>query len=164
MKYTKDKYIWGVLRLCLGWTFLWPFLDKVFGLGFATTADKAWLAGNSPTFGFLKFATKGPFAGVFQSIAGNPVVDWVFMMGLLLIGLSLLLGVGVKIAGYSGALMLVLMYIAGFMPPKQNPFLDEHLIHVVMLIGFTFVDAGNYLGFGNWWSNTSLVKKYSFLK
>ena len=31
----------GVVRILLGFTFLWAFVDKTFGLGFATT--KAWL-------------------------------------------------------------------------------------------------------------------------
>lgn len=164
MKYTKDKYVWGILRIFLGWTFFWSFLDKLFGLGFDTAADKSWLVGASPTFGFLKFATKGPLAGMYQAMAGNPVVDWLFMMGLLLIGLSLLLGIGVKIAGYSGALMMVLMYTAGSIFPEHNPFLDEHLIYAVILLGFTFVNAGQYIGFGGWWSRTRLVQRYSFLK
>lgn len=34
----------GVTRLALGWVFLGAFLDKTFGLGFATPADAAWLA------------------------------------------------------------------------------------------------------------------------
>ncbi len=55
-------YVWAVLRLGMGWTFSWAFIDKVFGLGFATKAAGAWLNGGSPTFGFLKFGTKGPFA------------------------------------------------------------------------------------------------------
>jgi len=50
----------------MGWTMLWPFLDKLFGLGFATSSDKSWLSGTSPTFGFLKFGTKGPFMQFFQ--------------------------------------------------------------------------------------------------
>ena len=85
MENFKSQYVWGVLRLLLGWTFLWAFVDKLFGLGFNTVADKSWLDGVSPTFGFLKFGTKGPFASLYQSLAGNPVVDWLFMMGLLLI-------------------------------------------------------------------------------
>jgi hypothetical protein len=28
--------VWGMLRIALGWTFLWAFLDKAFALGFAT--------------------------------------------------------------------------------------------------------------------------------
>ena len=88
----------ALLRIGLGWIFLWAFIDKVFGLGFATEAGKHWLTGASPTMGFLKFGTKGPLAGVFQAMAGSPVVDWLFMLGLLLIGLALILGIGMKIA------------------------------------------------------------------
>ena len=57
------KPIFVLLRLSMGWLFLWGFLDKTFGLNFATTPEDAWLAGGSPTYGFLSYATKGPFAG-----------------------------------------------------------------------------------------------------
>jgi len=164
MKYTKDKYFWGILRLFASWTFLWTFFDKLFGLGFNVTPDKAWIVGNSPTFGFLKFAAKGPFAGFYQSLAGNQIVDWVFMLGVLLMGLALLLGIGVKIAGYAGALFYIFIYTAGFIPPEFNPFLDEHLYYVVLMLAFASVDAGDYIGFGAWWSRTRLVQKYPFLK
>ncbi|MBI4812415.1 hypothetical protein HY798_03185 [Candidatus Falkowbacteria bacterium] len=164
MNLTKDQVIWGLLRLGMGWIFFWAFIDKVFGLGFATASGKGWLDGGSPTFGFLKFATHGPLAGIYQSMAGNPVVDWLFMIGLLLIGLALLLGMGVKIAGYSGALMLVLMYTAGFMPPVHNPFLDDHIINAIIMIGLTVVDAGSWLGFGRWWGNTKIVQRFGWLK
>jgi thiosulfate dehydrogenase (quinone) large subunit len=164
MSYTKDNYVWGLLRLALGWTFLWAFLDKLFGWGFATAPEAAWLAGGSPTTGFLSFATKGPFAGLYQSLAGSAVVDWMFMLGLLLIGAALLLGVGVKVAGYAGALLMVLMYTAGSMPLEHNPFLDEHVIYAVLLIGFTFVPSGQWLGFGSQWSKTKLVQTHPWLQ
>jgi thiosulfate dehydrogenase [quinone] large subunit len=54
----KEKYIWASLRIALGWIMLWPLLDKLFGLGFATTAEKAWLTGASPTLGFLKSSSE----------------------------------------------------------------------------------------------------------
>ena len=61
----------------MGFIFLWAFLDKTFGLGVATPADKAWIAGGSPTTGFLSNAVQGPFATFFNSLAGVPVVyDW----------------------------------------------------------------------------------------
>ncbi len=66
------RYLWAVTRLCLGWTFLWPFLDKTFGLGHETPWSKAWLNGGSPTNGFLAGAT-GPFAGL--STTASPVPD-----------------------------------------------------------------------------------------
>ena len=42
-------WVWPVLRIALGFVFLWTFLDKTFGLGFATPAEKAWVTGASPT-------------------------------------------------------------------------------------------------------------------
>ena len=61
------RYVWAVLRLLMGWTFFWAFIDKLFGLGFATAAESSWLNGGSPTAGFLKFATHGPFAEFYQA-------------------------------------------------------------------------------------------------
>src|SRR3989344_8534176 len=101
---------WVALRITLGLILLWAFLDKLWGLGFATAADKSWLLGTSPTAGFLQFAAKGPFAPLYQAMAGSLVVDLLFMLGLLLIGLSLIFGIGIRIAGYSGALLMFLMW------------------------------------------------------
>lgn len=158
------RYFWAILRICMGWLFLWPFLDKLFGLGYSTSAEAAWIAGGSPTMGFLTFGTKGPFAEIFQSLAGNIFIDWIFMIGLLLIGLALILGIGVRIAGYSGALMLIFMYLAGFIPPEHNPFLDDHFIYALVMIGLTMTASGNTWGFGKKWAKSKLVSKYSILK
>ncbi|MBC8500399.1 MAG: hypothetical protein ISS25_03750 [Nanoarchaeota archaeon] len=163
MKYAKKQYVLAFVRIGLGWIFLWAFLDKVFGLGFATEAESAWLAGGSPTAGFLQFGTAGPFASVFQGLAGSAFVEWLFMIGLLLIGLALIFGMGVKIAGYTGALLMLLMWLA-VLPPEHNPILDDHIIYGLILIGLTFVKSGHWLGLGKWWSGTELVKKHSFLE
>ena len=37
----------AALRLVLGFTFMWAFIDKLFGLGYATPAAKAWISGGS---------------------------------------------------------------------------------------------------------------------
>ncbi len=157
----KERYIWVALRLGLGWLFLWAFLDKLFGLGFATARENAWLAGGSPAFGYLNFATSGPLAPLFQSLAGNPIVDWLFMLGLLLLGLALILGIGVQIAGYSGALLMFLLWLS-HLPKENNPFLDEHIIYLIVLIGLARVKAGQWVGLGRWWPQ--VVKGYSFLE
>src|SRR3989344_7213305 len=107
----KGKYFLGLARLVLGWMFLWAFLDKVFGWGFTTAADKSWLGGVSPTAGFLKFGTHGPFAGFYQSLAGSAWVDWLFMLGLLFLGLALMLGLASRLAGYLGALLMLILYL-----------------------------------------------------
>src|SRR3954452_20188096 len=125
-----SRYIAATIRLSLGWTFLWAFLDKPFALGHETGVDAqtgavdyfgpdAWIHGGSPTDGLLGFATKGPLAGFYGNLAGNAVVDWAFMIGLLGIGLALTLGIGMRIAAVSGALMLVMMWSA-VLPPANN--------------------------------------------
>ena len=154
-------YVWATTRLALGWIFLWPFFDKLFGLGHETASAKAWVHGGSPTTGFLKSAT-GPFAGVYHSFAGATWADRGFMLALLCIGTALLLGVGMRIAAVSGAALLVLMWSAS-LPPANNPFLDEHIIYALVLCGLALVGAGSTLGLGRWWTNTSVVRRHPWL-
>lgn len=160
---TAADWIWGLTRVALGWIFLWPFLDKTFGLGYATAAEDAWIDGGSPTFGFLTFATKGPFDGFFQSFAGEAWADWFFMIGLLGIGVALLAGVAVRIAAVSGALMLVLMWMA-VLPPEHNPAIDDHIIYAMVLIGLAAVNAGDHLGLGRWWQGLDIVQRFPALR
>ncbi len=159
----RDGYFWGVMRLFVGWIFAWPFLDKVFGLGYATESGSGWVDGGSPTLGFLSFATRGPLAGAYQEIAGNAFVDWVFMLGLAGVGLTLMLGVMVRIGALTGALLLLLMYSAVVLP-ANNPFLDDHLIYAFIMVGLFFTGAGRYLGLGHWWMDTRLVRRFRFLE
>jgi len=151
------------LRFAMSWLFLWPFLDKLFGLGFSTKPADAWLFGGSPTTGFLRFGTDGPFAYLFQQLAGHAWVDWLFMMGLLGIGLAFLFGIAQRVAAYSGSLLLLLMWLAAF-PPEHNPFLDEHLIFAIILLLLSEKDAGQCCGFSKAWCETRLVKRFPILK
>ncbi|HEY0980244.1 MAG TPA: hypothetical protein VGE18_02425 [Candidatus Paceibacterota bacterium] len=121
------------LRFAFSFIFLWAFFDKVFGLGFATAKEGAWINGGSPTAGFLTHGTHGPLAGFFQGLAGVAVVDWLFMAGLLFVGATLLFNRYIKWGAAAGALMMLLMWIAAF-PPENNPFLDEHIIYALALL------------------------------
>ncbi len=164
MSEQKVDYVWDILRIALGWIFLWTFLDKLFGLGFNTASHQSWLDGVSPTAGFLEFGTKGPMSAFYQNLAGNSVVTWLYMLGFLGIGLALISGVFVKIAGYAGTLIMILIYTAGFLPPEHNPFLDEHIIYAIILISLTQIESRQRLGLGKWWSETTIVKRFDFLK
>lgn len=163
MANNSQKYILTILRVSTGWIFLWSFFDKLFGLGFSTVSDNAWITGTSPTLGFLKFGTYGPFSSIFQGLAGSIIIDWLFMMGLLLIGLCLILGVMVRIVGYAGALIMLLIWLA-ILPPEHNPFLDNHIIYILVLILLAVTNSSELFGLGRWWSNNALVKKYPFLQ
>ena len=147
----KTNYLLAAIRISLGWIFLWAFLDKLFGLGRSTAPENAWLAGGSPTSGFLSFAARGPLVGLFQGMAGNPVVDVLFMVGLLGLGLALLLGIGLKVAGVAGPLLMVLMW-SSQLPPATNPFLDSHIIYALVLALLPLLKAGHTLGQGRWWA------------
>jgi hypothetical protein len=102
----------AIVRVVAGLEFLWAFLDKTFGLGYATPAARAWINGGSPTKGFLSNVAVGPFESTFHAWAGAPWADWLFMAGLLGIGIALIAGIGLRIAAVSGTLMLLGMWAA----------------------------------------------------
>jgi thiosulfate dehydrogenase [quinone] large subunit len=180
--------VMGLLRLALGWTFLWAFLDKAFALGFSTGrvvneetgastidffGDAAWINGGSPTAGVLGFAMKGPFTDFYQSITGFQMtemgpasaawVDWVYMLSMLAIGLALILGIGVKLASIGGIIWMAIFYTATAIWPEHNPFVDDHVVEALVLGALIFANAGIYLGFGKAWQRTQLVRKHPIL-
>ena len=156
------KTLLGLLRIALGSVFLWAFFDKLLGLGYSTLPEKSWLAGSSPTMGFLKGAS-GTFAPLFNNLAGQMWVDWLFMVGLFGIGIALVLGIGMRIATITGSLLLFLMYLASY-PIKTNPILDDHIIYIIVLLLLYSANAGKYLGFGKSWEKSDLVRQYPLLK
>jgi thiosulfate dehydrogenase (quinone) large subunit len=125
--------VWLKLRIVMSLIFLWAFVDKTFGLGFATKSELAWINGGSPTFGYLTKGTEGPFAEFFQSLAGMVWVDWVFMIGLLFIGLTFLTKRFMLWGGIAGSIMMILMWLSTF-PPENNPLLDDHIVYAIVLV------------------------------
>jgi thiosulfate dehydrogenase (quinone) large subunit len=159
----RDIWAWVAIRLTLGWIMAWAFFDKLLGLGFATPPGKAWIDGVSPTTGYLDFGTGGRFGDLFAGLANNVLVDAIFMAALILLGVALLLGIGLRIAAVAGSVFFALLWLSNF-PPANNPIVDEHVIYIFALIGIALSHAGRYLGLGNWWSGTKLVKRFRFLE
>lgn len=126
-----EKVVWFKLRFVMSFIFLWAFFDKLFGLGFATTSENAWINGGSPTTGFLSGAVKGPFTEIFHSLAGVAVVDWLFMFGLLFVGLTLLLNRYVFWGAIAGITMMLLMWLA-LLFPENNPLIDDHIVYALV--------------------------------
>jgi len=157
------RYILAGTRMALGWIFLWAFIDKMFGLGFATETKNAWINGGSPTKGFLTFGVTGPFKDLYTGIAGAAWADWLFMIGLAGIGVALLLGIGMRIAAVAGGLLLVLMWTA-VLPPENNPFMDDHLIYAAVLAVLALVNAGDTWGLGRAWAKLPIVRQLPWLR
>jgi thiosulfate dehydrogenase [quinone] large subunit len=164
----------AVVRIVTGLVFLWAFLDKTFGFGYATPAERAWVNGGSPTKGFLGGIDHGPFATMFQGWAGAAWADWLFMLGLAGIGIAVIAGVGLRIAAVSGTLMMLLMWAAewplarftdaGEPTMSTNPVLDYHILYALVLIWLAIVAAGNTWGFGKAWAKLGFVERNPWLR
>jgi len=157
----------AVLRLATGFIFLWAFLDKTFGLGFSTPAERAWISGGTPSQGFLKGdAVVGPLKPLFAGIA-SPASDVLFMLGMLGIGIAVMVGVGLRVSAVAGTVILVLMYLAewpfGANAASTNPLVDYHIIYALALIIIAALSAGDTWGAGRLWKQFGFVQKMPWL-
>jgi len=157
----------AVLRLATGFIFLWAFLDKTFGLGFSTPAERAWINGGTPSQGFLgSEAVSGPLQPFFAGIA-SPATDILFMLGMLGIGLAVMLGIGLRVSAIAGAIIMVLMYLAEWPfaanTASTNPLVDYHIIYALALIVVAATSAGDTWGFGRQWRALSIVRSQAWL-
>ncbi|MER5481127.1 DoxX family membrane protein [Streptomyces sp. NPDC002734] len=164
----------AALRLATGVVFLWAFLDKTFGLGYATGSGKGWIDGGSPTAGFLGHVSVGPLQETFRGWAGATWADWLFMLGLLGVGLAVTAGVALRPAALAGAVMMALMWAAEWPPARQladgapsmstNPLVDYHLIYALVLVVLAVASAGRVLGAGALWARLPLVRDHRWLR
>ncbi|MEU5998994.1 hypothetical protein ABZ837_14320 [Streptomyces sp. NPDC047197] len=172
--HAAHPYIFASARVLMGFVFLWAFLDKTFGFGYATQSGKGWVDGGSPTEGFLGHVAVGPMESTFHSWAGAAWADWLFMLGLLGIGLALTAGVALRLTALAGTVMMALMWVAEW-PPAQhlsdgspsmstNPFADYHLVYAVLLVALAAASAGDTLGLGRLWARLPIVRDHGWLR
>lgn len=164
----------AVLRICIGFVFLWAFLDKTFGLGFSTPTGRAWIHGGSPTKGFLGSVDVGPFESLAHTIAGAWWADWLFMLGLLGIGVAVIAGVALRASAVAGAVMLAMMWLAEFPldttastggpSGSTNPIVDYHIIYALVLIVLPLVAAGATWGLGRWWARLPYIRDHTWTR
>lgn len=126
-----------LLRVSLGWLFFYAGLTKLI--------DPKWSAA-----GFLGSA--GTFPSFFQLLTKPdilPVVNFLNEWGLLLLGVSLILGIFVRFSSFLGAILMILYYFAHlkFPYPDANSFIvDDHIIYALVLLYFVAVRAGKTWG------------------
>ncbi|CAM5635232.1 DoxX family membrane protein [Streptomyces pilosus] len=171
---TARACVWASARVLMGFVFLWAFLDKTFGFGYATASGKGWVDGGSPTEGFLGHVAVGPMESTFHSWAGAAWADWLFMLGLLGIGLALVAGVALRLAALAGTVMMALMWVAEWPPARHlsdgsasmstNPFVDYHVIYAVVLVALAAASAGDAFGLGRLWARLPLVRDHGWLR
>ncbi len=108
-----------LLRTLIGWHFLYE--------GYYKLATPGWSRAGAPlaswsAAGYLKAAT-GPLAGAFHAIAQSPMAGWVDTLvpvGLVLVGLSLLLGLFTQV-GLWGALAFLTLFYVSAIPTEGIP-------------------------------------------
>jgi len=141
-----------LLRLTMGWIFVWSGFDK--------------LVTNFSASGFLLHSTQGPLTFWFHSLGAsqtalnvvNPLVIW----GEILIGVTLIFGIFTRSGLFWGAIMMMMFYLAQF-PPAQNPFMDEHLVYIVIFGLLGALGAGRILGVDAWIERIPWVKRNRFV-
>jgi thiosulfate dehydrogenase [quinone] large subunit len=116
----------------------------------------------------------GPMQDTLRSWAGAGWADWLFMLGLLGIGLALLFGVGMRLAATAGTILLAFMWIAewplarhtasGAATSSTNPLIDYHLVYIAVIIVLALVAAGETWGFGKLWAKLGFVQRNPWLR
>src|SRR3989344_5423683 len=141
---TTPQRLWLVLlRISLGWLFFYAGITKVL--------NPAWSAA-----GYLTGAKF--FPAFYHWLASAPIVpitNLVNEWGLTLLGVSLILGIGVRLSSTLGALLMLLYYLPqGFPYPNQNSLIvDEHIIYTLALLSLAAVRAGRVWGLESWCAN-----------
>ena len=133
MKKTNSITIWllTALRIVIGWHFLYEGLAKL--------ANPNWSSS------LYLMESKWLFSGFFHWLIGNSttlhIVDFLNIWGLIIIGFCLFVGLFTRPAAISGALLLLLYYVANppFVPstiPSTSHFyiLNYNLIEAIVLI------------------------------
>jgi thiosulfate dehydrogenase [quinone] large subunit len=171
---TTAAYVLAATRTLLGFVFLWAFFDKAFGWGYATPAAKSWVNGGSPTKGFLKGVSAGPMESTFHSWAGSGLVDWLFMLGLLGIGIGLVSGIALKLTAAAGTAMMAFMWMAewplarhtstGAATMSSNPVVDYHILFAAVMIILAVSAAGTAFSLGSLWARLPFVSRNGWLR
>ena len=161
-KASKGKSILAVARIASGWLMLWPFFDKLFGLGFQTPAGSGMIDGGSPS-SFITYVSGGSFKDFFDSLAGNTFVDILLMAGLLILGLTLILGIASKLTTAAMTLFLFIMFLI-HVPPTDNPIIDHRIIWILLIWAIYFLGGYDRLSLKKRWDDLGIVRKFPILE
>ncbi len=133
-----------VLRVLIGWHFLYEGIAKL------TSAN--WSAA-----GFL-LQSRGPFSGLFRSLAVEPHLSRVNFLnewGLTLIGLGLIAGCFTRLASASGLLVILLFYLCNppfvgyyYSVPMEGSYLvvNKNLVEAAALAVIFVTGSGRFAG------------------
>lgn len=144
-----------LLRVSIGWLFFYAGITKVL--------DPQWSAA-----GYLKMAKT--FPGFYQSLTDAailPLINSINEWGLTILGISLILGIGVRLFSFLGAILMLLYYFPVLDFPKAGDhsyLVDEHIIYALVLFYFAAYKAGRVYGLEEWCANLPICRRFPKLR
>jgi len=144
-----------LLRISMGWLMFYAGITKIL--------NPQWSAA-----GYMKGAKT--FTGFYNWMAQAdiiPVVNFINEWGLTLLGVSLILGIFVRLSSVLGVLLMLLYYFPVLSFPKisTHSFLvDEHIIYALVLLFFASIQAGRVWGLEKWCSKLPICSKFPKLR
>ena len=137
-----QKFSVFFLRITTGWLFFYAGLSHVLNPNFTAAG---YLAGAKNFVSFYQWLAS-------PSIL--PITNFVNEWALTLLGLSLILGIGVRLTGKLGALLMVLYWIPlGVLYPDVHSFIvDDHIIYAGALLLLSAINSGHIYGLDRWCS------------
>lgn len=141
----KSRFILFITRLALGWVMFYAGITKIM--------NPNWSAA-----GYLKNAKTFPeIFNWFLNPDVLPIVNFINEWGLLFLGVSLILGVGMRISGILGALLMMLYYFPSLDFPMigtTSYIVDEHVVYALLLVYLAITESARYMGLGSWFVRT----------
>jgi thiosulfate dehydrogenase [quinone] large subunit len=152
---TLDRYIIFILRIMMGWTFLYAGVWQI------------WQ--NYDTAGFLNsVVTFHNVYAVFATPAMLPITDFLVKWGHLLIGLSLVSGLFVRASGPFAILLMIVYYFAHMEFPyvegHYNFIVDYHLVYATVIVYLIAHRAGHVWGLDATVEEMGLTKQVPLLR
>src|SRR3972149_4145584 len=131
-----EKVSLFLLRISTGWLMFYAGITKVIDPSWSAAG---YLSGAKTFTGFFNFLT---------SPAILPITNFVNEWGLTLLGISLILGIAVRLAGKLGALLMILYWLPlGILYPDAHSLIvDDHIIYAAVLLVLSSMRAGRVCG------------------
>lgn len=149
----KNKLWLAAVRISMGWLMFYAGITKVL--------DPEWSAA-----GYAR--SSNTFPALYEWFASSANIDWINFVnkwGLTLLGISLILGIGVRLSSTLGAVLMMFYYLPALdFPHVEHGYLvDDHIIYALILAYFASVRAGRVYGLEEWFSK-NFLKKYPKLQ
>ncbi len=156
---TDSAYPRGLVfffRIAMGWTFLYAASHQVFDPNFTIV-------------GFLeRTKTFHDLFAIFTTPTMAPITTFLVEWGHLLIGLSLIVGLMVRVSAAFGVMLMLIYWMAHmdwpFIENRNNFILDYHIVYAGVLVSLIVAHAGHVWGLDAWAEKQPLVERNPLLR